>query len=72
MSTPASPARMLDRIHAISDTRSELIPWSCTSRGLSTTARMRRPSPPPRKSNVNATTTIAVEMRVAIWPASRT
>ena len=52
--------------------RSELIPWSCTSRGLSTTARMRRPETPPRKSIVRATTTITVEMSVAIWPASRT
>jgi hypothetical protein len=44
MSTPASPANNDDRAQAKADTRSAATPLSSVMRGLSTTARMRRPT----------------------------
>ena len=43
MSTPANPANRLDSAQLKADTRSAKIPFSSVIRGLSTTARMRRP-----------------------------
>ena len=42
-STPARPARRLERTQIAIPTRSELMPASWTMRGLSAMARMRRP-----------------------------
>ena len=72
MSTPARLARMLARIHDDNATRSASTPCSCSSRGLSTTARMRRPSAPRRNSTTRKTTTPMVHTMVAIWLASST
>ena len=44
ISTPARPAKVLDRAQANADTRSALIPLNSVMRGLSTTALMARPS----------------------------
>ncbi len=44
MSTPASPANSEDRAHANADTRSAATPLSSVIRGLSTTARICRPT----------------------------
>ena len=43
MSTPARPAKNDDSAQAAADTRSAVMPLSSVIRGLSTTARMRRP-----------------------------
>ncbi len=54
MSTPARLASTLDRIHENSDTRSASTPWSCSRRGLSTTARICSPSEPRRNRSDEA------------------
>ncbi len=43
ISTPARPANKLESIQENTLTRSELMPASAVMRGLSTTARIRRP-----------------------------
>ena len=63
--------------HARQDPREERHPLgvdalNCRRRGLSTTARMRRPIPPRRNMMARETTTIAVRLSVAIWPTSST
>ena len=50
ISTPAIPANVLDRAQANAEVRSALIPLSSVMRGLSTTARMARPSMVKRNS----------------------
>jgi hypothetical protein len=70
--TPARLASRLDRTHDPSATRSASTPWSCTSRGLSTTARMRRPAAVRENSSASPATTTPVATSVAIWAASST
>ncbi|CAB4365495.1 unannotated protein [freshwater metagenome] len=43
MSTPARPAKVLDKAQLTAETRSERIPFNSVIRGLSTTARICRP-----------------------------
>ncbi len=59
-STPAMPASTLDSSHENLDTRSALMPFSSTSRWLSTTARMRRPIGVHRNSTVSTITVPSV------------
>ena len=57
----------LDSIHADVATRSALTPLSCSRRGLSTTARIRRPRAVDRKSTPSPTTTRTVAAITASW-----
>ena len=59
-STPARPANRLESIQATVLMRSASTPVSSAIRGLSTTARMRRPSGDQRKSAISATTATTV------------
>ena len=59
-STPAMPASTLDSSQENLDTRSALMPFSSTSRWLSTTARMRRPMGVHRNSTVSTMTVPSV------------
>ena len=59
-STPARPANRLDSAHADALVRSARTPASSDIRGLSTTARMRRPIAVERSRNARARTTTTV------------
>jgi hypothetical protein len=67
MSTPASPAKNDDSAHANAETRSAAIPFSSVIRGLSTTARIRRPIAEYRNSAPRATTATTP---TTIWASS--
>ena len=63
ISTPARPANSDDRAQAKADTRSAATPLSSVIRGLSTTARIRRPMALKRKrANSPAVATTAMPM----------
>ena len=66
-STPARPAKRLDSIQANVLIRSALMPASSVIRGLSTTARIRRPSGDQRNRAVRPTTATTVTTIVATW-----
>ncbi len=65
--TPARPANRLESIQATVLMRSALMPASSVMRGLSTVARIRRPSWDQRKRAVSAPTATRVTMIVASW-----
>ena len=69
MSTPARLATRLDSIHETIETRSPLMPCSCTRRGLSTTARICSPRAEKRKSTTRPISTTAVQTIVEISAA---
>ncbi len=59
MSTPANPANRLDSAQLNADTRSARMPASSVMRGLSTTARMRRPRSVNRNSAASAAVAVS-------------